>query len=127
MDKFKDFCPGANTQLLLNLLVIDKVYPKVVSDYAQYIMSPFTIQSVTQMPCLSPERLRDCSGRIFIRQNESYQVDLKNGFKVICEYKQMAPESGEIDACITIPGQNLPLAIPIQNFFIAKQYYEATK
>lgn len=127
MDKFKYIRPGANTQHLLTLAVIDKVCPTLVNYCAEYTMNPFSIERVTQMPCLPPEQRRDQSRRFFIRQDESYQVELKNSLTVICEYKQMDAESGQIDACITFPGNPLPLPIPIQNFFIAKQYCEATK
>lgn len=127
MDKFKYISPGANTQQLITLAVIDKVCPTLVGDCAQYTMNPFSIVRVTELPCLPPELRRDQSRRFFIRQDESYQVDLKNGLTVICEYKQMDPESGHIDACIIFPGQNFPLPISIQNFFVAKHYFEATK
>lgn len=125
MEKFKNITPGANTRSLLTLAVINEIPPAILQACVGHIINPFSIVRVTKMPSLPPVDKTDWSRKLYVRENESYRVLLKNGYVAICEYKQTGRESGEIDCCLEIEKTMIPL--PVENFFIAKEYYEATK
>lgn len=129
MDKFKQVSPGRNTQFLLTLAAIDTMCPTLLGNCIELVINPFDIERVTKMPCVPPERKRYRSKQgyisVYTRENERYQIVLKDGSQAICEYEQTGPESGQIDACIELPGKHLPLPIAINNFFVARHYYEA--